>query len=339
MNKLLIILLLLSKQALSQNLELKNIETNIDASFRGLSVVDDSVVWVSGSNGYVGKSTNGSHTWVFSQIKGFEKNDFRSIYAFNAKTAVIANAGSPAYILRTTDSGQNWTVVYTNKDSAAFFDGIDFWNNKEGMIYGDPIRHRMLLLRTHDGGQHWSELPKASCPELEQGESSFAASGTGIRCLKKNKIAITTGGKESRFFLSDDKGKTWTFVRSPINKGKASTGIFSFGCIDDTTFIVVGGDYKNETFSKDNVYLLYRNIDHFTWKVVFTPTRGYRECVEYLGKKKLVAVGPTGVDISYNGGLHWKPFSEEKGLHVIRKSRKGKLIIAAGAKGKICVLE
>jgi len=61
--------------------------------------------------------------------------------------------------------------------------------------------------------------------------------------------------------------------------------------------------------------------------------------VEYLGKKKLVAVGPTGVDISYNGGLHWKPFSEEKGLHVIRKSRKGKLIIAAGAKGKICVLE
>src|SRR4029078_3730005 len=57
-------------------------------SIRGLSVVNDNVVWVSGSDGTVGKTTNGGRTWKWITVKGFEKNDFRDIEAFDAATAV-----------------------------------------------------------------------------------------------------------------------------------------------------------------------------------------------------------------------------------------------------------
>ena len=62
--------------------------------------------------------------------------DFRTLYAFNSKEAIIANAGSPANIMRTKDGGITWKIIYANKDSLAFFDGIDFWNDSEGIISG-----------------------------------------------------------------------------------------------------------------------------------------------------------------------------------------------------------
>ena len=51
-------------------------------SLRGMSVVNDQVVWVSGSNGMVAKSTDGGKTWRWFQVKGFEKNDFSNLKMF-----------------------------------------------------------------------------------------------------------------------------------------------------------------------------------------------------------------------------------------------------------------
>src|SRR6266513_2088987 len=71
------------------------------SSIRGLSVVNDNVAWVSGNNGTIGKTTNGGKTWKWITVKGFEKNDFRDIEAFDAATAIIISVGEPAYILKT----------------------------------------------------------------------------------------------------------------------------------------------------------------------------------------------------------------------------------------------
>src|SRR5688572_5660841 len=69
-------------------------------SIRGLSVVNDVVVWASGSNGTIGKSTDGGKNWKWMQVKGFEKRDFRDIEAFDGKTAIIIAVDTPAYILK-----------------------------------------------------------------------------------------------------------------------------------------------------------------------------------------------------------------------------------------------
>jgi len=312
----------------SQEMQFKKIEIDPSYSFRGLSVIDDSVVWVSGINGIIGNSTNGGSNWNFNQVKGYEKLDFRTLYAFNSKEALIANAGSPAYILRTKDGGKNWNAVYTNKDSLAFFDGIDFWNDKEGIIYGDPIKGRMLLLETKDAGKTWQELPEQSRPQLWNGEASFAASGTGIRCYGKEKVIIATGGSVSRLLVSKDKGKSWSVIKTPMMQGQSSKGIFSFDFLNDSVGVIVGGDYLNETLKINHVFFTINS--GITWRSPSKTTGGYRECVEFLAENTAITVGPGGVDISYDSGKSWTPIQNQKSFHVIRKARKGKLIIAAG---------
>jgi photosystem II stability/assembly factor-like uncharacterized protein len=319
---------LFSSNALSQTYSLQNCEVTVKSSFRGLSVVDDSIVWVSGSNGWIGRSTNGSRNWKFNQVTGFEKLDFRSLYAFNSQRAIIANAGSPAHILQTTDGGNTWQIVYQNNHPDAFFDGVGFWNDREGMIYGDPIGGRMLVLITKDGGKTWTELPESQRPLLKEGEASFAASGTGIRCYDKSTVMIATGGKVSRLFTSGNSGKSWKIVAPPIIQGESSTGIFSVAFRDKKNGVVVGGDFQKDSLNIKHILLT--SDAGKTWSPPTAPTRGYRECVEYISNEVLIATGPSGTDISINEGKDWHPLSDEKGFHVVRKARKGKLVVLAG---------
>ena len=332
--QLLVLLCLTTSILFAQEYTLKKSETNISSSFRGLSVVDNKVAWLSGSQGWVGRTTDGGLTWSFNQVKGFEETEFRSLYAFDAQRAVVANSGSPAHILFTADGGKNWKSVYTNLHQDAFFDGMDFWNDKEGMIYGDPIDGKMILLHTTDGGLSWKAI--TDTPLLEKGEASFAASGTGIRCVNKNQIIISTGGVVSRLWISKDKGLHWSNINTPIVQGESSTGIFSL-VTNKNVITIVGGDYTKESEAINHNFYSIDGGNH--WLKPTNPTRGYRECVESITTTTLIAIGPSGSDISVDNGINWTPFSDEKGLHVIRKARKGSLVIAAGGKGQVFVIE
>ncbi len=311
-------------QASSQSLTLNKIDVAVESSFRGLSVVNDKVAWVSGSNGQVGITNDGGLSWQFQQVEGFEKMDFRTLYAFDDQRAIIANAGSPARILLTDDAGKSWKIVYTNEHKAAFFDGVDFWDEMNGIIYGDPI-DKMLLLKTEDGGQSWREISDA--PKLQDGEASFAASGTGIRCYGESEVVISTGGIVSRLWISKDKGESWQTLSPPIVQGENTTGIYSFAK-HENLIVLVGGDYtRPDLATKHNLYSIDNGI---TWQTPSSPTRGYRECVEFIAPSKLVTVGPSGMDISTDNGATWQAASDEKGFHVVRKARHGSLTIAAG---------
>lgn len=325
---------ILSIPAFSQT-NWKTVTTHVTASFRGLSVVDDRVAWVSGSQGWVGNTKNGGNDWSFKQVEGFEKVDFRSLYAFDAQRAIVVNAGSPASILVTQDGGNSWKEVYRNEEKEVFFDGIDFWNEREGIAYGDPLDGKMLLMKTEDGGLTWKSMPDASRPVLNDGEASFAASGTGIRCVGQQELIIATGGKTSRLWKSTDKGNTWTNLMVPIVQGKASTGIFSVACFNEENWIVVGGDFENDSLMTNHVF--YTKDGGKNWLMPEKPTRGYRECVEFFNSKTIVAAGPKGTEISNDGGVTWLPLSDEEGIHVVRKARKGTLLVMAGGKGKLKV--
>src|SRR5437868_5358165 len=139
----------------SQNKYIPKVEiltTGTKSSLRGLSVVNEQVVWVSGSKGTIGKTTNGGKDWKWFVVKGFEKAEFRDIEAFDASTAVIMNSSDkdPAYILRTTDGGESWRVVYENKAKGMFLDAMEFWNEAAGIVIGDPINGKFFVARTFD---------------------------------------------------------------------------------------------------------------------------------------------------------------------------------------------
>jgi hypothetical protein len=301
-------------------------------SLRGLSVVNDNIVWVSGSNGTVGKTTNGGKNWKWVTVKGFEQIDFRDIEAFDATTAVIMGIGSPAYILRTIDGGDTWKVVYENKRKEMFLDAMEFWNEQTGIVVGDPVDGRFFIARSTDGGNTWKDDPVVNRPVADTGEGCFAASGTNIRALNRDESVFISGGLKSRMFLKDK------VITLPIIQGKETTGANSISVYDyfkkngGTRLIVTGGDFNTDTSTKLNCF--YSNNRGKTWHQPKTPPHGYRSCVEFLSKKDIVSCGLNGVDYSFDGGKNWSWISKES-FHVVRIAKLGPSIYLAGRDGKV----
>lgn len=302
------------------------------SSLRGLSVISNSVAWASGSNGFTALTTDGGKNWKWAQVPGYETVDFRDIEAFSATDAVMVNAGSPAIILLTRDGGRSWKEVYRNSSPEIFLDGMDFWDRKHGIIYGDPIAGEMQLLETKDGGNTWTNISKQLKIKLAAGEASFAASGTAIRTGKNGNVWIATGGRQSRIFHSTDFGKSWQAYPCPIIQGENSTGPFSLAFINTKNGVAAGGNYLKDTLRKNN--LVITRDGGKTWTNPLVSPFGYRSAIEFISHKVLLATGTSGTDISKDGGKRWQNISSE-GFNCVRKAKKGKWILVAGSNGAI----
>jgi photosystem II stability/assembly factor-like uncharacterized protein len=297
-------------------------------SMRGLSVVNDKVIWVSGSEGTVGRSIDSGTTWKWITVKGFEKTDFRDIEAFDGMTAVIMGIADPAYILKTVDGGDSWKVVYENKTKGMFLDAMHFWNEVSGIVIGDPIDDKIFIARTFDGGTTWETIPPHNFPVAEKGEACFASSGTNIVALNLSEAVFVTGGLRSRMFIRNDK------FEMPLLQGKESTGANSVAVKNikkKQTIIVVGGDFTTKDSTTKNCCITTDGCKTFT--VPDIAPHGYRSCVEYLQKKNWLSCGLNGVDYSNDDGKTWTWISKES-FHVCKKAKKGKAVFFAG-NGKI----
>ncbi len=313
----------------TQAQKIKTFNSGVTASLRGLSVVSDNIAWISGSNGTVGKTTDGGITWEFNRIKGFEGVDFRDIEAFDGATAIVMGIASPSYILKTTNGGQTWRVVYQNKDSAMFLDAMEFWNEQSGIVIGDPIKGRMFFLRTFDEGETWKEIPEKYRPQVTEGEACFASSGTNIVKLNKEEAIFVTGGKASRLFIRDK------IIELPIVQGTESTGANSLA-VNKKTVIVVGGDFANPKKYQQNC-VISNNMGK-KWKEPTTPPKGYRSCVAFIKSKTWVTCGLTGVDISTDNGDNWLSITNAS-FHACAKAKTGNTVYFCGTNGAIGKLE
>jgi hypothetical protein len=303
-------------------------------AIRGLSVVNDEVVWVSGSNGTIGRSTNGGKDWKWMVVKGFEKSDFRDIEAFDGATAIIMNSSDkdPAYILKTIDGGATWKVVYENKTKGMFLDAMEFWNEQAGIVIGDPLDGRFFVTRTFDGGATWKDVPLNFRPVADSGEACFAASGTNVRALDNDEAVFVSGGLKSSVFIRDAK------IQLPIIQGKETTGANSISVWDryrrkgGNRLVVVGGDFTADSSVTKNCF--YSNDRGKTWKASKVPPHGYRSCVEFLDKRILLSCGLTGVDYTNDSAITWTLISKES-FHVCRIAKLGTTVYLAGTNGKV----
>ena len=305
-------------------------------SIRGLSVVDDSVAWISGSKGYIAITANGGKTWNWSQVKGYEIADFRDIEAFSAKEAVIMSSGTPALILKTADGGQSWQEKYRNADTAYFFDAMDFGDAKHGYVLGDPIGNKFLLMETKDGGETWNMFN--NLPDALPGEAAFAASGTCLR-VEKNRISIVTGGNYSRKLLLDNTlTNTWTAIDLKILHGKQSQGAFSIAYGDCN--IIVGGDYAKDklTHSVAEYWCYNGTYAGGSSLLTKTPPSGFQSCVEFISGDTFLSTGTPGSNITTDGGKTWKKI-DSTSFNVCRKAKHGSLVLLAGNGGQIAVFK
>src|ERR1043165_2982125 len=111
------------------------------ASLRGLAVVNEKVVWASGTGVTVSRTVDGGKTWKVMTVPGAEKLDFRDVEAFDANTAYILSIGNgeSSRIYKTSDGGANWKLQFQNTNQKAFFDAIACWDKNNCIAMSDPV--------------------------------------------------------------------------------------------------------------------------------------------------------------------------------------------------------
>ncbi len=285
----------------------QKVATGVD--FRGLSVVSAKVVWVSGTNGTFGRSTDGGDTWAVGTVPGAERLDFRDVEAFGDTTAYLLSAGpgGASRIYKTTDAGKTWLLQYKNPSPAAFLDAIAFWDEQHGIVLGDPVKGDFELLATDDGGAHWRPVGK-ELPAALPGEGAFAASGTCLVTHGQNDVWFVTGGaKVARVFHSGNRGQRWTVSETPIAAGVESAGISSIAFRDRENGIIVGGDYRKP--DRTGATAATTADGGKTWTLLKQPLP-YRSAVAWA-TDRWVAVGSAGSHVSFDDGATWKELDRE----------------------------
>jgi photosystem II stability/assembly factor-like uncharacterized protein len=286
------------------------VPTATSTHFRGLSVVNDKVVWLGGYNGTILRTVDGGRTWHSSYPDGRKSAlQFRDITAFDRDHAVAmaAGTGSDSRLYRTADGGRSWSLAYTNHNSQAFFDCMSFYGPMHGLVLSDPVNGRFRILATTDGGATWQVLPNGGMPRTLSGEYGFAASG---ECLttRGRQAWFGSGGAAARIYHSNDGGLTWQVHRTPIESGP-SAGIFGLAFNTRDLGIAVGGDFAKP--------FAHRQVAAFSqfqspWRLASTQPSGYRSGVTFVPLRSrlgmAVAVGLDGSDVTYDAGRHWTRF-------------------------------
>jgi photosystem II stability/assembly factor-like uncharacterized protein len=295
------------------------------------------VAWLGGYDGVVLRTVNGGRTWINASPAGASALQFRDIQAFSATRAVAmaAGTGTDSRLYFTANGGRTWRLAYRNTNPQAFFDCMAFFNPWHGLVLSDPVNGKFRILSTRDGGRHWTVLPNAGMPPALPGEAGFAASGECLTTSGHDAWFGTGASAAARVFESRDGGLTWRASTTPIVAGPTA-GVFGLAFRTPLAGVAVGGDFNAPTAATRVAALSYFGLP---WFSPLSGPAGYRSGVTWVPRTlaTLIAVGLTGSDVSYNGGLTWHTFGT--GQFDTVSCTAGGSCWASGDLGRVAILQ
>ena len=309
--------------------------------FRGLCVVDQNVVWASGTQGTFVRSTNGGGSWQLGKVPGAEALDFRDVEARDGQTAWLLSSGKgpQSRIYKTTDGGRRWTLQFQNEKPEAFFDAFAFWDDRHGIALSDPVDGRFLVIATTNGGTTWVPI-NGSMPVALLNESAFAASGTCLVVQGQSHVWFGTGGgAKARVFRSSDRGGSWSVSETPVKAGAESAGIFSLAFRDERNGVAAGGDYKKPEVTGRNLAFTHNGGETWHNREGKFP-RGFRSAIGWVREENrwsLVTVGTSGSDF-LKPAWPWRKLDNQNYNTLSVGRFDPEAIWAAGPKGRIARL-
>ena len=326
--RLTLVVFLLTASAYAQ-LEIQ--ESHTKESLRGVSAVDENVVWASGTHGIYLLTTDGGKTWTPHQVSGAEDLDFRGVKAFGAEAFLLAaGPGDKSRIYHTADFGKHWELQFTNSEPKGFLDCMAFSDERRSIVVGDPVHGKFQILRTEDSGKNWRYADPQGMPAAIEGEGAFAASNSCIAVDAQKNAWFVTGGTAARVFHSTDGGVNWSVVETPMVHGAPSQGIFSIAFKDDLHGVIAGGDYAHPEQVGNN--LAVTKDRGKTWQAVTVPQTRFFSGMSYVNGISLVIVG-SGVTAFLSDSLHnWKALTDQ-GFNAV--DSKAGTTYAVGANGKV----
>jgi photosystem II stability/assembly factor-like uncharacterized protein len=287
-------------------------DSHTTANLRGIHAVNTSVAWASGADGTILRTQDGGAHWQECAVPpDGDQLDFRAVWAWDAKIAVVMSAGpgEQSRLYRTTDGCSHWTEEVRNTDKDGFWDATVFQSRERGdesvgVLVGDPVGGQFFTMTT--SGKDWS-IDKSACATRE-GESAFAASNSSVVVFGEGKYILGTGGRggprtlQSPLLASTD-GCLATAV--PLGSGNDSSGVFSLAFRDLKHGIAAGGDYKKPDVSLGTA--AWTSDGGRRWTAASRPPHGYRSTVTwYALAKAWVAAGTNGSDVSMDNGNTWQ---------------------------------
>jgi hypothetical protein len=208
-----------------------------------------------------------------------------------------------------------------------------FSDDGTGLAMSDPVNGHFRFVISHDFGHSWTlRLPRYIPRSL--GEFGFAASGTCLVAGPGHTFWAASGGEHPRIYKTYNAGFTWTARPTPIRSGPTA-GIYSIAFHGPAHGVAVGGDFNDDTNGSAAAATSADGGDN--WAVSAVAVGGYRSGVDYVTGKILVAVGPTGSDVSRDGGRTWHTFDDQwfDGVHVADDGTAW----ASGTDGRVAVLQ
>jgi hypothetical protein len=326
--------------------------STVTEPLRGIHAVGNGVAWASGAHGTVLRTEDSGFVWQRCTVpNGAAALDFRSVWAWDAQTAVVMSSGtgSQSRVYKTTDGCAHWKLLFTNTQEDGFFDTLAFSDDKNGFILGDPTgdgRHRrFVLLRTDDGGGKWVMVPSKDLATGSQKLGAFAASNqamvlTGpVLATAEGPVFVPwfgtsgvsggsgpfvyTGGINCTMGAAHSNPRSclnrdWSFQKQavPLAGGSESAGIFALGLRQDGQ---AGGSMHAVAVGGDYTKpdtgagtAAYRDAKTGTWTACPHLPHGYRSAVAWdANDNAWIAVGPNGSDVSYDDGHNWSPIGND----------------------------
>jgi len=202
---------------------------------------DNRVDWVLKTNGFIGmiddirfidtlrgfiagdyhgilKTTDGGETWNVKNYSIFHP-EYRCLFFVNSTTGYAA---TNANLYRTTDSGENWTLVLS-ANTVPVLNGnvqrIFFLNPKMGWIVTD----RGSTYKTADFGNTWTLHPSGVTKNLTD-------------VVFKDTVKGFVTGWSGTFLKTIDGGSSWTQINFPVTQNITSLHAFNLDSIIVSAF-------------------------------------------------------------------------------------------------------
>ncbi|KAK6193980.1 hypothetical protein LQW54_011909 [Pestalotiopsis sp. IQ-011] len=324
----------------TRNLTWQLTTTGSAQRFRGLSPVSGDIAWVAGTNGTILRTLDAGRTWASvgpALAPADAELQFRDVEAWSADAAAALSIGegNQSRVYTTRDGGATWAVPFVNGDDAAFYDCLAFDGPEHGMAVSDPVDGKFRLLETREGGRSWDVIDPSGMPEALDGEFGFAGSGTCLSAAKGRWYLASGGVDPGRIFRSADGGRSWDVSDSSV-AGGAAAGVFSVVFADTVHGIAVGGDYESPNIT-DRISA-WSGDGGVTWTPSTKYPGGYRSGSSWVPGQcgVALAVGPTGSDITFDGGETWRVF--DSGSFDSVQCVEGRVCWASGEAGRVARL-